>query len=266
LNEILGTIRGHELKIATDPDTALFLERLLPSLGDRRRRIIGDAFGNQWELLLKHRFGSHIVQTWLTLGADTLDREARGVFPPDEDENAQSGVGVIPKMTELVKSLIESIIPNLGFMLANPFASPPVRLLWLIVSPGRELPSLDGSDEASGMVRSKKSNKYRKGQGVQGRSIFGEESKSKGKGKGKEDGERKIEKSLAKMRKVMRRSLMEKLSGAEWRMLGVNAVGCPTVQVSPLDLIFTRIRVELIEATTRIRDRRWGCRERELAS
>jgi nucleolar protein 9 len=236
LTNLLLDVRGQELKLATDPDTALFLERLLPSLGDWGRRVIGDAFGNQWELLLKHRFGSHVVQTWLTLGADTLDREERGIYPPQQEEQdtriAEAGEGaeegVLPKMTDLFKSLIENITPNLGYMLANPFASPPVRLLWLIISPGRALPTLDSTDE--GIIRSKKSNKYRKGQGVQGKSIFGEE---KGKGRSKElEGGRKCEKSLCKLRKAMRKSLMEKLNGGEWRMLGVNAVGCPTVQVS----------------------------------
>lgn len=173
----------------------------------------------------------------MTLGADTLDREERGIYPPQQAEQdariaeAEAGEGaeegVLPKMSDLFKSLIENITPNLGYMLANPFASPPVRLLWLIISPGRALPSLDSTDE--GLIRSKKSNKYRKGQGVQGKSIFGEE---KGKGKSKElEGERKIGKSLSKLRKTMRKSLMEKLNGGEWRMLGVNAVGCPTVQV-----------------------------------
>ena len=260
----------------------MVLERLLPSLGDWGRRVIGDAFGGQWELMLKHRFGSHVVQTWLTLAADTLDREARGHYPPQQTEQDErialaeakskktkpeskkkdkdqvkdeegdevklekvEQEGVLPKMTELVKSLIETIQPNLAMMLTNPFASPPVRLLWLVISPDRALPTLDGSAAAGpggngkdgGMIRSKKSNKYRKGQGVQGKSIFGDDANGKGKGKGKEgEGEggdgRKVDKELIKLRRSMREGLMEKLGGADWRMVGVNSVGCPAVQVS----------------------------------
>lgn len=270
----MSELRGHELKISTDPDTAVVLERLLPSLGDWGRRVIGDAFGGQWELMLKHRFGSHVVQTWLTLAADTLDREDRGEYPPQqaeqderlaaaaaskktkskpkkakkgetvkEEEGTEAGAveaveqeGVLPKMTELVKILIETIQPNLAMMLTNPFASPPVRLLWLVISPDRALPTLDGSAASAngnegGMIRSKKSNKYRKGQGVQGKSIFGDDAKGKGKGK-EGNGGRRVDKDLANLRKVMRKALMEKLGGADWRMIGVNSVGCPTVQVS----------------------------------
>jgi nucleolar protein 9 len=223
LKDALDSLRGKELKISTDPDTAITLERLLPSLGDWGRRVVGDSFGTQWELLLKNRFGSHIVQTWLTLAADTLDREARGMFPSQQEEQNEE-VGVLPTMGELVKGLVSSIEANLAFMLANPFASPVVRLLWLVLSPGRPLPDLDG--EGAGGIRSKRSNKYRKGQGVQGKSIFGEEVE-KGKGAG-----RKFDESLSGLRKEMRVGLMGKLSGAEWRMLGVNAVGCVAVQVS----------------------------------
>jgi nucleolar protein 9 len=240
LKDALDSLRGKELKISTDPDTSVTLERLLPSLGDWGRRVVGDAFGNQWELLLKHRFGSHIVQTWLTLAADTLDREEKGIYPPqqiEQDERASKGdegEGVLPKMSELVKGLVGCIEGNLAFMLANPFASPVLRLLWLVLSPSRQLPDLDGQGGDGGMIRSKRSNKYRKGQGVQGKSIFGEGED--GKGKGKEvaiggDATRRVNKELAKLRKTMRKGLMEKLSGAEWRMLGVNAVGCVTVQV-----------------------------------
>ena len=75
LTSVLSELRGHELTVATDPDTAVVLERLMPSLGDWGRRVIGDAFGDQVEMLIRHRFGSHVVQTWLTLAADTLDRE-----------------------------------------------------------------------------------------------------------------------------------------------------------------------------------------------
>ena len=77
---MLAELRGHELTVSTDPDTAVVLERLMPSLGDWGRRVIGDAIGDSWDVLTRHRFGSHVVQTWFTLAADTLDREVRVVL------------------------------------------------------------------------------------------------------------------------------------------------------------------------------------------
>ena len=75
LNSVLSELRGSELQVATDPDCAIILARLLPSLGDWGRRVVGDAFGDGWEQIFRHRFGSHVAQTWLCLAADTLDRE-----------------------------------------------------------------------------------------------------------------------------------------------------------------------------------------------
>jgi nucleolar protein 9 len=72
---VLSELRGHELQVATDADTSVVLERLLPSLNDWGRRVIGDAVGDSWATLVRHRFGSHVAQTWASLAAVTLDRE-----------------------------------------------------------------------------------------------------------------------------------------------------------------------------------------------
>jgi nucleolar protein 9 len=85
---VLSELRGQELPAATDPETSLVIERLLPSLNDWGRRVIGDAFfgdaeqdersresGGNWGMSARHRFGSHVVQSWFTLAAGTLDRE-----------------------------------------------------------------------------------------------------------------------------------------------------------------------------------------------
>ena len=79
LNNVLAELRGQELSVATDPDTSIVLERIMPSLGDWGRRVIGDAFGDQWEILIRHRFGSHVAQTWFNLAANTLDREVSSI-------------------------------------------------------------------------------------------------------------------------------------------------------------------------------------------
>lgn len=77
LTSVLSELRGHELQVATDPETSVVFERLLPSLNDWGRRVVGDAVGDNWQTLVRHRFGSHVAQTWLTLAAGTLDREVR---------------------------------------------------------------------------------------------------------------------------------------------------------------------------------------------
>lgn len=145
-------------------------------------------------------------------------------------------------MTELVQTLIASIQPNLPELLVNPHASPPIRLLLLVLTPNKALPSMSGEDGAEG-IRSKRSKKFRKGQGVQGKSfIDGSEptaaaSNTTAKGKGKEaDGivkavEREVPAELVEARKALRHRLMARMSGVEWRSMGINAVGSAAVQV-----------------------------------
>jgi nucleolar protein 9 len=139
-------------------------------------------------------------------------------------------------MTNLFVSLVTSLLPSFPSLLTSPHASPPLRLLLLVLTPNRALPSLDGSD--GGIIRSKRSNKYRKGHGVQGKSFVGEEEDAgKGKAKAKakaaeEVKERSVPKDLVETRRKIRGELMEKIDGAEWRSMALNMVGSAAVQVS----------------------------------
>ncbi|EIW72780.1 hypothetical protein TREMEDRAFT_67052 [Tremella mesenterica DSM 1558] len=228
LSSVLTELRDHELVVATDPETSIVLERLLPSLGDWGRRVIGDAFGEQWTVLLRHRFGSHVVQTWLTLAGDTLDRESKNMFPPQHHAQAEHPeLGILPTMSTLLSSLLSEIIPNLSTLISDTHSSPPIRLLFLLLSPDRPLPSLEERDEK---IRSKRSGKFRKNQGVKGMSIFGEELGEE-KGKGKSVNTRFLPTELVGARKRSRKTLMESVKEGEWKILGVHPVGSIVVQM-----------------------------------
>jgi nucleolar protein 9 len=137
-------------------------------------------------------------------------------------------------MTTLFSNMVKALQPTLSTLLTNPHASPPIRLLFLLLIPGRPLPSLEARE--GGLIRSKKSEKFRKGHKVQGTSIFGDhKAKGKGKGKGKDEGvileERKVPAELLELRKEVRRSLMGAVQGVEWRGMGLDPVGSAAVQV-----------------------------------
>ncbi|WVQ62132.1 uncharacterized protein L199_000270 [Kwoniella botswanensis] len=225
LTSVLSELRSHELPTSTDPETSIILERLLPSLNDWGRRVIGDSFGDKWEELIRHRFGSHVVQTWLTLAASTLDREAKNIYPPQQSKQDTSK-GSLPKMTELFLNIIDQLLPSFPQLLSSPHSAPPLRLLLLILTPNRALPSLESSDSSqsgSGLIRSKRSNKFRKNQEVKGKSILGDDEKK--------DTERKVPRDLIGFRKQIRNDLMSKLGEAEWKAMGVDTVGSATVQL-----------------------------------
>lgn len=75
LRSSLESLSGHEMTLAGDPDTSIILERLLFAMDDFAKRVLGDRFAGQFERLAKHRNGSHVLQTLLSLAGETIDRE-----------------------------------------------------------------------------------------------------------------------------------------------------------------------------------------------
>nr|XP_019015013.1 uncharacterized protein I206_01101 [Kwoniella pini CBS 10737]OCF53794.1 hypothetical protein I206_01101 [Kwoniella pini CBS 10737] len=226
LTSVLSELRSHELPTSTDPETSIVLERLLPSLNDWGRRVIGDSFGDKWEELIRHRFGSHVVQTWLTLAAGTLDREAREIWPPQQSKQTDSNEGQLPKMTELLINIINALSSSFAELSSSPHASPPLRLLLLILTPNRSLPALESNQgDKNGLIRSKRSNKFRKNQDVKGKSILGDDAESS------QHKKRKVPSDLILKRKEITDSLKARLGEAEWKAMGVDTVGSATVQL-----------------------------------
>lgn len=122
-------------------------------------------------------------------------------------------------------------MPNL---LISPFASPPLRTLMLLLSPGRAVPSTKGSDQDDKRIRSKKSAKFRVNQASQMQSIVHNENEDPSTvGQGKK-AERIVAAELRDMRHRILEYLKKRLSPVEWRSMGVENVGSPTIQVGSL--------------------------------
>ena len=146
------------------------------------------------------------------------DHQNKGIFPPQQKEQDESSdTGFLPKMTDLFTNILNLLQPSIAQLLNNPHASPPLRLLLLILTPTRAVPSLDGNDR---LIRSKRSEKYRKGQAVQGKSIFGDDEKTVS---------RTVPEALVTRRKEVIREL--NISPVEWRSMGLHSVGSAAVQL-----------------------------------
>jgi nucleolar protein 9 len=119
-------------------------------------------------------------------------------------------------------------IPNL---LISPFASPPLRTLLILLSAGRAVPSTKGSSQDDKRIRSKKSAKFRVNQAGQMQSIVRNENEDPllvGQGK---KSERIVPAELQDVRRQILQHLLKRLSPVEWRAMGVENVGSPTIQV-----------------------------------
>lgn len=243
LSASLSELRNLELRLATDPDTAIIMERLLHSMGDWGRRVLADSFTGHWPTLLCHRFGSHVAQTLFALAAETIDREASGTWPKQHKEQEQRPAevkaeqGTLRTMTQLLVDITNEVTRPLPSLLVNTFASPPLRLLMVVMSPGRAVEPEQGATSAEDQrIRSKKSSKFRKNhQAGEMKSVLGgsgpaeEQGSAPGaKGKGKE---RRVPQELVDVRQRLREDLSKRMSAAEWRAMGVENVGGPAVQI-----------------------------------
>lgn len=128
-------------------------------------------------------------------------------------------------MAELVTTLTRCLEPTLPSLLTSAHSSPPVRLLLLVLTPNRALPSLDAREGGADLVRSKRSGKWRKGQGVQGKSILGDDTASS------TTATRAVPAEVAALRRSLREGLMERVAPVEWQGMAVSSVGCPAVQL-----------------------------------
>ncbi|CED83347.1 Predicted RNA-binding protein, contains Pumilio domains [Phaffia rhodozyma] len=163
LTAALSELRSRELQLATDTDCALVLERMIWNMGDFGRRVFADSLMGNYAKLIQHRFGSHVVQTLFTLGALTIDRECRNVFPSQE-QTADPSEGVLPRMSSQIHDIAQELLPLLPTLIQSPFSSHPIRVLLLLLT-GRPIPSAHtagGPSSQSSAIRSKRSTKFAK--------------------------------------------------------------------------------------------------------
>ncbi|KAF8337152.1 armadillo-type protein [Amanita rubescens] len=173
----LSEMTGKEKQLATDPDCSVVLERMIHSMDEFVLRVFFDSLAGSFETLSMHRFASHVCQTMFTLAKDTVHSrfsKMRGRLP-EPQENSEHGE--LRTMTQLILDICEELLPSIGHLITDPFASHVVRSLLVLLSPTlspSDLPSVASS------VRSKKSKKWKDKQGLM-TSVF---TKDTGKGKG----------------------------------------------------------------------------------
>ncbi len=138
--------------------------------------------------------------------------------------------------------LVQEILPTLPPLLTSPHASPPIRLLLILLSPNKPMPSAS-EPGAQKLIRSKRSIKYRKSNHAgKMQSIFGGEAEDgAANGKASAEAGRRVPRELQVARSEIRENLHARMSGTEWRALGVEDVGGPVAQVGRDVLLQTAV-------------------------
>lgn len=133
---------GKEIKVASSQSCSRHLERFIHLSTPNQLRSLFEAFLEDLDYLVQHRFGSHCVETLLVQSARHVDAKAK-----NGNEDTRS-------FTSLFLEATQKLEPNAGFLLTERFASHTIRILLLILS-GQPLED----DSATEIVASRKKEK-----------------------------------------------------------------------------------------------------------
>ncbi|KAI0771524.1 ARM repeat-containing protein [Trametes elegans] len=221
----LSEMSGKEKQLATDPDCSTILERMVHSMDDFVRRVFMDRISGSFEQLSRHRFASHVCQTLLTVAADTVSREARGVFPPESESQGEEGE--LRTLTQLTLDMCDELLPSLSSLVLDPFASHVIRALLLLLAPdvlGRVDDANASNRSHNFSVRSKKSAAYKARQGPMKSVFVGEEAEQ-------QKASKSIPKEFRGAASSFVAALREQLGENEVRALAANQVASPVLQM-----------------------------------
>ncbi|KAF5357660.1 hypothetical protein D9758_007464 [Tetrapyrgos nigripes] len=212
----LTEMTGKEKQLATDMDCSMVLERMAYSMDDFVRRVFMDSMCGSYDVLVKHRFASHVCQTMITVAAETISREVMGIFPSIPDD---SDKGELRTMTQLILDICEELLPSLSSLIMDPFASHVIRALLALLCPTA---SSTANNSSPASMRSKKSSAWKAKQG-QLKSVFD----AKGKGKEKEGQIRKTLPEFQNQARAFVDTLRKELGDNEIRALAADKVASP---------------------------------------
>ncbi|EIW82459.1 ARM repeat-containing protein [Coniophora puteana RWD-64-598 SS2] len=210
----LSEMSGNEKQLATDPDCSVILERMIHSMDDFVRRVFIDSLTGSFNILLKHRFASHVCQTLFTTANATVSRESRGFIATQTNADK----GELRTLTRLLLDICEEIRPDLPALIMDSFASHALRAMLLLLAPTIPL-----CTENSAIMRSKKSSVWKAKQGAM-KPLFGIDSDSTA-----------ARRAAPQEHLVAARSLVDTLRNQmdanEVRSLAANTVASPTLQI-----------------------------------
>ncbi|KAH9943000.1 ARM repeat-containing protein [Epithele typhae] len=231
----LSEISEKEKQLATDPDCSTILERMVHSMDDFARRVFTDRLSGSLEQLSKHRFASHVCQTLLSTGSETVSRETRGIFPPIPE--SEEDAGELRTFAQLVLDACEELLPSMPSLVMDQFASHVLRTLLQVLAPD-VLSTADDLGDAGGKVRSKKSAAYKARQGPM-KSVFTDNQRSL------QYSAKHTPKEFRKAAKNITSTLRESLGENEVRAMAANPVASPVLQASDYPCEYEGMLLEL---------------------
>ena len=132
LNNLWKEAKGKELKISNSQSCSRLMERLIAASSPRQLKTLWGKFSTHFLNLFQHRFASHCCEALFRKAAlvATLEMGTSTRNSPKEtsDEGEQTS------MEDLFLSCISELEGNLGYLMTDPFASHPFRVLLVVLS------------------------------------------------------------------------------------------------------------------------------------
>jgi nucleolar protein 9 len=123
LDAVYRESQGKELKIASSQSCSRYLERLIRVSNVEQMRSLFGKFVGHFLQLVQHRFASHCCEALFLKAAEAVG---------DDDRSAEQDINT-PSVEQLFLTVVDELEPNLGYLLADRFASHVVRLLLLVL-------------------------------------------------------------------------------------------------------------------------------------
>ena len=132
LNNLLREAKGKELKIANSQSCSRLMERLIAASNTEQLKTLWGKFSTHFLNLFQHRFASHCCEALFRKAAIVVTLEMRTSnkhsSERDSDKDEQRS------MEDLFLSCIGELEGNLGYLITDPFASHPFRVLLVVLS------------------------------------------------------------------------------------------------------------------------------------
>ncbi|KAI9006925.1 armadillo-type protein [Hyaloraphidium curvatum] len=152
VGNVFRGLSDNELRLATDVDCSVVLEKLLRLSDDFQLRVFMDRLTGRFADLFRHQYASHVVQTLITVAADVVDREVRD-SNSDGPQPVTGEEGVLLPMQDLIVAMCSEIEGDVLSLVSDRYASHVIRTL-LAVLVGEEPSHL------SSTIRSKRSRAF----------------------------------------------------------------------------------------------------------
>ncbi|KAK0559982.1 Nucleolar protein 9 [Tilletia horrida] len=225
LSAALQELSGHELALATDPDTSLVLEYIVHHINAVKLRVLTDRLSGNLFTLATHRFGSHVLEAILAALQRQLGTPSSSLSVAHQSDG---DIGTLRSSTQLIIDFaaeLQSAQPDaFSHLLHHSFGTHVLRSLLSVLS-GRPLDSASLSD-----IRSKRSAAFRRKEGVAGSAPpTDRKGKAKAGADNNQDGRLATPPNFEEALQTLLLELVAALSLDDVRALSHNTVAAPTL-------------------------------------